>query len=240
MKLVEMARAGEYPIHVLETSGAAHDPGTLYLSAGIHGDEPAAAEGLICWAERHLTKLTRGRRPLPLLVLPCLNPWGLINNQRADAQGRDLNRLFDHKTLSPIRQIRRLVQGRRFSLAVNLHEDFDARGIYLYELSRRPPDLGVDLLSTVSEIIPREIRTRIDGRPAKDGLLLRRANLQRVPLHPEAIYLYLNQCDHCLTFETPSEFALARRVEAHVRALEFCVTSLQRTCPGAPSSARPR
>ena len=240
LKLVKLARAGEYPIHVLETPGAANDPETLYLSAGIHGDEPAAAEGLVCWAERHLPKLTRGRHPLPLLILPCLNPWGLVNNQRADARGRDLNRLFDRQNFSPIHQIRRLVRGRRFSLTIHLHEDYDARGIYLYELSRRPPDMGIDLLKSVSEIIPVETRARIDGRPVKDGLMLRRANLQRIPLHPEAIYLYLNQCDRCLTFETPSEFALARRVEAHMRALEFSVASLQRARAGTPAIPRAR
>lgn len=239
LKLGELARAGEYPVHVLETPGAADDPATLYLSAGIHGDEPAAAEGLACWAERHLPRFTRGRRPPPLLILPCLNPWGLVNNQRADARGRDLNRLFDRRNLSPIAQIRRLVQGRRFSLTINLHEDYDARGVYLYELSRRPPDIGADLLKSVSEIIPLETRTRIDGRPAKNGLMLRRANLQRIPLHPEAIYLYLNQCDRSLTFETPSEFALDRRVEAHVRALEFSLDWLGRNRAAAPP-ATPR
>src|SRR3712207_8217480 len=40
-------------------------------------------------------------RTLPLLIFPCLNPWGLVNNTRADAEGRDLNRLF-HTHTAPI------------------------------------------------------------------------------------------------------------------------------------------
>ena len=230
LKLVELARAGAYPIYVLETPDAANDPAGLYLSAGIHGDEPAAPEALVCWAELHLAALTRrARHPLPLMILPCLNPWGLVNNQRAEEKGRDLNRIFDRVKVPPVGELRRLLQGRRFELAVTMHEDYDARGIYLYELARRPPDLGADLLKAVSEILPVDTRTRIDGRPAKNGVMLRRANLERIPLHPEGIHLYLYQCDRVLTFETPSEFSIARRVDAQVKMLEFCVESVLQT-----------
>src|SRR5438093_11590934 len=45
----------------------------IYISAGIHGDEPAGTEALIFWAEQNVKRL----RELPLLIFPCLNPWGL-------------------------------------------------------------------------------------------------------------------------------------------------------------------
>ena len=229
LKLVEFARAGEYLVYVVQTRGAAEDPGGLYLSAGIHGDEPAATEALVCWAERHLAKLVRHRRqPLPMMILPCLNPWGLVNNQRADANGHDLNRIFDRLDVPPIGELRQLLEGRRFHLAVTMHEDYDGQGIYLYELARRPPDLGAGLLKIVSRIVPVDTRTRIDGRPAKNGLMLRRANLQRIPLHPEAIHLYLKHCDRVLTFETPSEFGIVQRVEAQIKMLEVCVERVLR------------
>jgi succinylglutamate desuccinylase len=47
--------------------------GAIYLSAGIHGDEPAGTEGLIAWAEKN-TRLLRSR---PFLIVPCINPSGL-------------------------------------------------------------------------------------------------------------------------------------------------------------------
>src|SRR5690349_5062873 len=59
-----------------------------YFSAGIHGDEPAATEALLTWAEQQGQKL----RELPLLLLPCLNPWGLVQNMRTNLHGVDLNR----------------------------------------------------------------------------------------------------------------------------------------------------
>ncbi len=229
LKLVELARAGEYPVYLLETRGAADDPAGLYLSAGIHGDEPAATEALVRWAEWHLTALAKeARHPLPLVILPCLNPWGLVNNRRTDERNRDLNRLFDRQDVSPVGEIRDFLRGRRFELAVTMHEDYDGQGAYLYELARRPPDLGSVLLKAVSRFVPLDPRKRIDQRPAKNGLMLRRANLARIPLHPEGIYLYRNQCDRVLTFETPSEFSIARRIDAQVRMLEVCAASVLR------------
>src|SRR5450755_2985466 len=67
--------------------------GGIYFSAGIHGDEPGSTEALITWAEQQRKKL----RDLPLLLLPCLNPWGLVRNVRLNMGGEDLNRSF-HRT----------------------------------------------------------------------------------------------------------------------------------------------
>ena len=221
LKLETFAKAGDYPVHCLHSRD--RSDGGLYVSAGIHGDEPAASEGLLRWAEARLPTLTRQHPTVPLLILPCLNPWGLVNNRREDAEGHDLNRVFDRTDLTPVNELRTLIGRRRFALAIHLHEDYDARGNYLYEIHDRAPDWGLDLLSHCSRAIPADPRGTIDGRPFKDGVALRRANLERIPLHPEAIYLYLRNAPHVLTFETPSEFGLARRVRAHVLLMEECV-----------------
>ncbi len=60
-------------------SPALETAGGIYLSAGIHGDEAASTEGLYLWAELNLKYLRR----LPLFLLPCLNPWGLVHNRRS-------------------------------------------------------------------------------------------------------------------------------------------------------------
>ncbi len=224
LKLVPFARAGDYPVYGLQTPPGRR--GGLYVSAGIHGDEPAATEGLIHWAEKHLAALVRSRS-LPLMILPCLNPWGLVNNQRADAEGRDVNRLFDGSDFAPVSELKQLLAAWTFELGLNLHEDYDARGIYLYEINPRPPDFGSGLLQVASAVLPIDDRRRIDGRPFKAGLALRRANLARFPLHPEAIYLHLHHGSHVITFETPSEFSLGPRVHAHVLLIEECIRRLE-------------
>ena len=129
LKLEPFAQAGDFTLYYLQTRpSATGKKGGVYLSAGIHGDEPAAPEGLAQWAERHLPALARAGE-LPVMIFPCLNPFGLTHNQRTDAHGTDLNRVFREEDLTPVRELRALLQGRRFDLAIRMHEDFDAQGV---------------------------------------------------------------------------------------------------------------
>jgi len=116
--------AGGYPLMMVESS--AHDPlkPSVYLSAGIHGDEPASVEGLIVWAESSLNKTADWN----WMIFPCLNPWGLERNVRFDEEGRDLNRFYNSRKIPQIAAQRDLMKGKRFDLAITLHEDYDARG----------------------------------------------------------------------------------------------------------------
>ena len=168
----------------------------------------------------------RAKRTLPLVVLPCLNPWGLVNNRRSDRDGHDLNRLFHRTDFSPLVELKKRLEGCRFDLAMHLHEDYDAQGIYLYELKKQPPAWGHALLAKCKGAIRIDPRRRIDGRGFDAGLYLRHGSRFRVPDHPEAIHLYRSLCPHVLTFETPSEFDLKRRVQAQVLLVDECVRRL--------------
>ena len=223
LKLAAFAESDGYPVYCLQTRD--RSPGGLYVSAGIHGDEPAGCAGLLQWAEQHLPALLRREPALPLLLLPCLNPWGLVHNRRSDEADRDLNRLFDRDDLSPLTEWKLLLTGRRSDLALNLHEDYDAQGSYVYEIRREPGVWGHDLLAACHRALPPDPRRRIDGRPFDRGVWLRR-RVGRIPEHPEAIYLFQEGCPRVITFETPSEFALHRRVQAHVLLLRECVRRL--------------
>lgn len=226
LKLEAFATVGEYPIYLLRTRG--NLDGGFYVSAGIHGDEPAGPEALLSWAEAHLARHVRAKSPLPLFILPCLNPWGIVNNQRTTARGHDLNRSFDRR-ISPIKELKRLLAGQNFALGVALHEDYDGLGMYLYEISVALPTIGAELLRHCkSKTIPIDPRRRIEDFPFKDGLLVPPIDLKDAPTGPEAFCLYPNHCSHFLTFETPSEFSLTTRVRAHVRLIEECVRRLVR------------
>lgn len=201
--------------------------GGVYLSAGIHGDEPAGTEGLLAWAEGNIPLLRR----VPALIFPCLNPWGLAHNARTDAAGRDLNRMFRHDGAPHIEALKEEIAGRHFRLALTLHEDFDGCGLYLYELERRTPFWGEDLVETARPLISIEGRTLIDGRrTTREGLLRRKLSgltLRRFPVLPEAVYLHLHHAARTFTFETPSEFALDQRVRVQSTLIAACMRKLE-------------
>ncbi len=224
LTLRRLVKAGSVTLHYLK-SPALTETGGIYLSASIHGDEPASSEALVCWAEKNVRHLAK----LPVLIFPALNPWGLVNNTRADAEGIDLNRLFHRDEHPVIAAIKRVVAQRQFELALMLHEDYDAEGYYIYEVKRDAPFWGEQLLKTAARILPIDQRLKIDGRAAAAGLIRRkyqRSLFERIG-YPEAIWLHEFHARRALTVESPSEYALKERVRAHVAVIEECVRMLR-------------
>jgi protein MpaA len=216
-RMRKFADAEGFPVHVVESP---QRPGPrLYLSAGIHGDEPAATEALVDWCGRRSKVL----RNFNLLVFPCLNPWGLQNNNRHDVHGRDLNRGYHRRDVPVIEAQKKILQGRSFDAAVMLHEDFDAHGIYLYEIPGARPFWGEKLLASAARHVPREPRPRVEGRRCRQGLIRTRITAETLPEHPEAFFLRFGHTMRSLTFETPSEFSMTARVQAHGAMLDEVV-----------------
>jgi hypothetical protein len=219
----ELARTDEYSVLAVHTA-ARNDPG-LYISAGIHGDEPAAPWGLLEWFEECGRRLANRS----IVILPCLNPGGLALNTRANENGQDLNRQFHNRAHPLIAAWHRFLGARVFNLAVCLHEDYDGLGIYAYELYRgRQGPLATHLLAKVERIIPRDPRAAIDGRRANNGVIKRSKIPPHLPGYPEAIALHLNHAKRNITFETPSEFSIFARVRAHHSFLEAIATRVFR------------
>ena len=205
------ARAGEHELFALRSRAAHAGARRIYLSAGVHGDEPGAVLGLLHWAEEHISEMGR----YDLLLFPLFNPWGIANNVRHDERGRELKRMF-HSRAHPFPAWRRRLGRRCFDLALCLHEDFDARGCYIYELGSA--GIAEDLLAVARPHIAPDPRLEIDDMEAKSGVI-RRESLERedFPLEglPESVWLYFERCEVSLTLETPSEFSLFERVRAH-------------------------
>ena len=225
LRLLPLARADGFDLFYIETPALANRAG-LYFSAGIHGDEPAAPEALVRWAEKNAARLAR----LPLLIFPCLNPWGLTNNVRTDSRGRDLNRLFHHGRHPVVAAVRRITKPHRFQIALPMHEDYDAQGVYLYEVQRGNRRHGEYLLRRAARVLPTDPRRKIDDSTARNGLIRRRISPEKFKTmgYPEAIWLHLFQSENTFTFETPSEAALELRVRAHMVVLDGCVRKMAR------------
>jgi len=211
-----LARTDGFEVVWYESRGSGP---ACYLSAGVHGDEPAAAWGLLAWAQAHTDWL----RERAAVIIPCLNPHGLSLNTRADGRGLDLNRRFHLEDDAVCGPWRRVAGSRVWRLALCLHEDYDGQGAYVYELGGHRGRMASAPLAAAARHVGIDPRRRIDHSQARDGIIRRRRMPTHLPGLPEAVVLHQLGCPLTLTFESPSEFGLDPRVQAQS---DFIATAL--------------
>src|SRR6266404_3911306 len=89
---VEELPAGPRP-HLLaftrHASLLTHHSSRVYISTGIHGDEPAGP-----LAVRQLLQENQWPADLSIRLCPCLNPTGFALHRRENDEGTDLNREY--------------------------------------------------------------------------------------------------------------------------------------------------
>ena len=203
------------PLQAWERPG---DGPKVYLSAGIHGDEPAGPLAL-------LDLMTDGffRNDIHWMVCPALNPTGLAAGTRDNAEGIDLNRDYlQIRTREVAAHHQWLAQRPRPDLFLSLHEDWETSGFYLYEINLGPdmPDRVKSILDAVKPWFPPESAPDIDGHTPRDaGWIYHEAEPDLPEGWPEAIHMAKTGCPLSFTFETPSRAELAHRVAAHRAAV---------------------
>ena len=194
----------------------------IYISTGIHGDEPAGQ-----LAALSLIQENRWPENAEIFLLPCLNPVGFTLNKRENGNGIDLNRDYRNpKSAEVLAHIAWLERQPKFDLYLCLHEDWESHGFYVYEQNPDDrPALAEKIVGAVGKVCPIDLSENIEGRPAKNGVI--RPNIQphERPDWPEAFYLIVNKSRQGCTMEAQSDFPLLVRVNALVAganaALEF-------------------
>jgi hypothetical protein len=116
-----------------------------------------------------------------------------------------------------------LMRDYKFRLAMCLHEDYDAQGVYLYEIRKKFTTFGQELLAAAGYHVPIDARRTIEGRRAKQGWIARKINLKKFPEIAEAIYLACNHSERTITAETPSEYDLGPRIQAHIAMIQRAI-----------------
>jgi len=201
---------------------------TLYLSAGMHGDEPAGSIALLRLLRNH---------PLPdelsYWIFPLLNPVGMALNQRENAAGLDINRDYKRFQTAEAKAHRKWLERHveRFDLAVLLHEDWESKGFYLYEVNPTCERSVADaILDAVRPVLNIDEDEQIDGHPADRGVI--QPDKDSVEKHlpgdsyPEALWLVDHFTRHSYTLETPSNRDLLPRVKAHEAAVLNLIDAL--------------
>jgi hypothetical protein len=183
----------------------------VYISTGIHGDEPAGPLAL-----RHLLQANGWPTEFDYWLLPCLNPTGFAANRRENAQGLDLNRQYLQPQAAETRaHIAWLERQPRFDLCLCLHEDWESHGFYVYELNAdNRPSLAEAIVKGVAEVCPIDLSEEIEGRPAREGIIRPSVDPRTRPQWPEAFFLLTYKTRLSYTLEAPSDFPLSARVAA--------------------------
>jgi protein MpaA len=198
----------------------------IYLSAGIHGDEPAGPLALL-----ELIAAGAFDARATWFICPLLNPAGFLRAVRENADGLDLNRDYRHlKSQEIVAHVAWLRGQPNFDLTLCLHEDWESGGFYLYELNPHGrPSLAPAMLRAVAEVCPIETATVIDGREVAEPGIIRPLTdpLQR-ELWPESIYLRAHHAALSYTIESPSARPLAERVAALRAAVEAAIAFIHR------------
>lgn len=188
----------------------------VYISTGIHGDEPAGP-----FALRQLLRENRWPANLSLWLCPCLNPTGFLLNRRENAQGLDLNRQYLQPTAEEtISHISWLKSQPSFDLCLCLHEDWESHGFYVYELNPDSrPSLAKRMVERVSAVCPIDHSEIIEGRPAQNGVIRPSVDPRSRPQWPESFFLLTYKTRLSYTLEAPSDFALSVRANALATAV---------------------
>lgn len=196
----------------------------VYISAGIHGDEPAGPMAVLELLRAHAWPDT-----IDFWVCPCLNPSGFPLNTRESAAGLDLNRQYHQPEAQEIlAHTAWLSRLPRFNVTLCLHEDWEAQGFYVYELNLgNRPSFAEDIVRRVAEVCPIDDSEIIEGREAVGGIIRPTQDPISHPQWPEAFYLIAHKTPVSYTFEAPSDFPLQTRVKALVTGVRAVIDQLQ-------------
>jgi protein MpaA len=226
VRLREWGKRDSYPLIGVEIGNYSPSLPSVYISAGVHGDEPAGALALIDWVQQRYREL-----PGIWHLAPLVNPSGWDAGTRENADGIDLNRDYGIPHSVETQQQQRWMESLPpISLFVSLHEDYETDGFYLYCLQQK--ELGKRIIQAVSGVIPIE-QHYADGHPLEDGLV-HTLNPDEVVREmgdslPEALWFYQRYRCLNLTTETPSSRPLNSRIEAQKRVLDTLLEYLIET-----------
>jgi len=218
------ASGREYPLVKIVLGKG--NPRRVLISGGIHGDEPAGVETICAFLENKLYK--NFLKEWEFTILPCINPSGYDAGTRNNHDGIDLNRKFkEDRVPREVAFVKRMLE-QPYLLDLELHEDVDSPGYYLYQKDQSAPlsSMGRVILDRVERIHPLNLAEDIEGTAADRGLLSRLSDPEEMEWWPMALYAYQRGCCHVFTLETSPNFPMERRVKAHLEAIRAALETI--------------
>ncbi len=235
-----------HPLYCLHYSAKIADAPTLYVSAGIHGDEPAGVECAVRLIEQladttHQNFFRLLLKEFNWIISPCDNPYGYEHDTRKNALGNDLNRMFETPNQCPETKfiteslLRTQTHPKtKITLALDLHEDTDSTGFYLWErrASTSSP-IGNAIVKHIENICPINREPMIENHRNDNGVI---TLLDTVTTKgwTRGRYLAEQIQTRCLILETPTLLDLETRIKVHMTAIETAVKHSLKSPNAAP------
>ncbi|MCG9127880.1 succinylglutamate desuccinylase/aspartoacylase family protein [Candidatus Poribacteria bacterium] len=233
-----------YPLYCIQYTSKQPNSSLIYISAGIHGDEPAGVECAIRLIEQ-LSDKKRYKYWDSLLdrfnwmISPCDNPYGYERNIRENADGLDLNRMFETPQhtketefiadslnhISIPKHISREKGSKRLAItvALDLHEDMDSDGFYLWERRRSyHTPIGDVIVNKVNTVCSINRTSKIEGHYNQNGVI---TLLDQITSKGWTRGRYLAEYEDtsCLILETPTWVDWNSRIKAHMMAIQAAI-----------------
>ncbi|MEX0323778.1 MAG: M14 family metallocarboxypeptidase [Puniceicoccaceae bacterium] len=205
---------GDVSLPVL-TRHHADDAPEVYISAGVHGDEPAGP-----MAALELLRQKALPENINLTVFPLVNPQGLEAGTRENLDGVDLNRDYGSEPVAyETRSQLEWIGDCQYDVTICLHEDYDGEGFYVYahSVDKAGPDFAQIAIDAASPFTGVDGRTEIDEMPAKNGKMFPPIDIvdPKRPDLPEALrLLFRHGAKVSVTTETPSCQPITKRIQA--------------------------
>ena len=169
----------------------------VYLSTGVHGDEPAGPESLLYLLEKGLLD-----KELSFYICPMLNPLGFELGTRENAQGKDLNRDYFHlknaEVLGHVKWLEKQMSKAVPDLFISLHEDWESEGFYFYEINLVDNESTSlkrydHMVKKIEAVMPMEQAELIDDHEIRElGWIYHHSEADFIECWPEAIYMAKN------------------------------------------------
>lgn len=219
--LKEIDVSGSNPLLVARSEPWDSTKPTVFISAGIHGDEPAGVHAAVQFLNHGLPEYADR---FNFVVMPCLNPDG-FDTQTHNLMPMNINISgnlgigVDHPLIRALEKEIASVAPSTV-LACDLHEDNDEQrsGCYMYELlSENTNRIAHRMLTVLS---PEDVHTdpivHPDGSEPNDNGVIGYEIESNAMDGTVGHYLKSQGATHATTIETPSTWSLEKRVQSHL------------------------
>jgi hypothetical protein len=143
----------------------------VLVLAGIHGDATAGVEYVSGLASA-LSATPTGYAACDMDIIPLVNPWGYVYDLPFNRNGVEIGRDFARFDSHEARVIRRFLREKRYDLVIDLREDPDAAGFFIWQYGLADQNVSAKIVGSIrAQGYPVENDTSLLFLRPRDGIV---------------------------------------------------------------------